>query len=302
MTKERHEPAENWLNCMTNSLRRAIGALRFNGTSGDFADAKRLEQLLTHLNQEESDMEPFKLGNQYTTQEGKTVVLSHYGNEAHRGTAYETMVDEHGIHRYTHQGRGSGRVTGSPMDFSDPRNVQPLFRRPPPNAVPALTVVIPEGYTLIKDATRKERDWPFGTPGYGNYQNDCHQCGRGFVGDRLQPVCYVCNEHPIPPLLPTRVQDRSGPDLHITTRNYVGGVPAGEGTMIVRVHKDPMQMSYGELISAMEALSREHLRRLGTLDSEPKDEKKADAQAGGSLRQRLGGSEPPEDPIKLGGK
>jgi hypothetical protein len=60
---------------------------------------------------------PFRVGGQYKTQSGDVVTFVGVANE---GTSYETMFDQHGVHRYT--ARDFGRVTGSPHDYSDPRN------------------------------------------------------------------------------------------------------------------------------------------------------------------------------------
>ena len=68
--------------------------------------------------------EPYRLGNTYQTQSGELVTLVEVANE---GTHYETMACAQGIHRYTR--RDFGRVTGSPFDYSDPRNIPPLYPR-----------------------------------------------------------------------------------------------------------------------------------------------------------------------------
>lgn len=63
---------------------------------------------------------PYEIGKSYQTQGGETVTFVGVANE---GTIYETMHDEHGVHRYTT--RDFGRVTGTAHDYSDPRNVPP---------------------------------------------------------------------------------------------------------------------------------------------------------------------------------
>lgn len=68
---------------------------------------------------------PYVVGNHYRTTAGDMVRFVTVSSE---GTSYETMADESGIHRYTR--RDFGRVTGSPHDYSDPRNVPPLFAAP----------------------------------------------------------------------------------------------------------------------------------------------------------------------------
>jgi hypothetical protein len=66
--------------------------------------------------------EPYRVGNEYRTQEGKWVRFVGVANE---GTSYESMFDEDGVHRYTR--RDFGRVTGTAHDYSDPRNTPPLY-------------------------------------------------------------------------------------------------------------------------------------------------------------------------------
>lgn len=63
---------------------------------------------------------PYRLGVEYQTQGGEPVTFTEIANE---GTMYETMACEDGVHRYTR--RDFGRVTGSPHDYSDHRNVPP---------------------------------------------------------------------------------------------------------------------------------------------------------------------------------
>lgn len=60
---------------------------------------------------------PYSLGEVYRTQAGDLVRFVVVHNE---GTTYETMEDEEGVNRYTR--RDFGRVTGTPFDYSDPRN------------------------------------------------------------------------------------------------------------------------------------------------------------------------------------
>lgn len=78
------------------------------------------------------ELVPYIVGNQYRTQAGELVRFVSVHNE---GTSYECMEDESGVNRYTR--RDFGRVTGSPHDYSDPRNTPPLYAAPPaPAAVP----------------------------------------------------------------------------------------------------------------------------------------------------------------------
>jgi Domain of unknown function (DUF3850) len=72
--------------------------------------------------------EPYRVGNIYRTQGGELVKFVGASNV---GTSYETMFDEDGVHRYTR--RDFGRVTGSPHDYSDPRNTPPLYTHPAPS-------------------------------------------------------------------------------------------------------------------------------------------------------------------------
>lgn len=65
------------------------------------------------------------VGNSYRTQAGELVRFVSVHNE---GTRYETMADETDVHRYTR--RDFGRVTGTAHDYSDPRNVPPLYTHP----------------------------------------------------------------------------------------------------------------------------------------------------------------------------
>jgi hypothetical protein len=68
--------------------------------------------------------EPFILGNRYRTVGGDLVKLVEVANA---GTVYETMACEAGVHRYTT--RDFGRVTGTPLDNPDPRNLLPLYAK-----------------------------------------------------------------------------------------------------------------------------------------------------------------------------
>jgi hypothetical protein len=66
--------------------------------------------------------EPYRVGNRYMTQGGEEVTLNQVANY---GTSYESMCDDAGVYRYTR--RDFGRVTGSAHDYSDQRNIPPLF-------------------------------------------------------------------------------------------------------------------------------------------------------------------------------
>lgn len=66
--------------------------------------------------------EPYRLGNRYMTQGGEEVTLNQVANY---GTSYESMCDDAGVHRYTR--RDFGRVTGSSHDYSDQRNIPPIY-------------------------------------------------------------------------------------------------------------------------------------------------------------------------------
>jgi hypothetical protein len=67
-------------------------------------------------------VEPFQVGNSYRTVGGEYVriVGLHYVNHG-----YSTVYCAKGVHRYCD--RDFGRVTGTPFDFSDPRNLIPLY-------------------------------------------------------------------------------------------------------------------------------------------------------------------------------
>lgn len=77
--------------------------------------------------------EPYRLGNRYMTQGGEEVTLNQVANY---GTSYESMCDAAGVHRYTR--RDFGRVTGSAHDYSDLRNIPPLYtlRQEKPDVLP----------------------------------------------------------------------------------------------------------------------------------------------------------------------
>lgn len=63
------------------------------------------------------------LGETYKTQEGNYVKMVKIHNA---GTQYETLEDELGVNRYSRRTSDFGRVTGSPFDYSDPRNIKRL--------------------------------------------------------------------------------------------------------------------------------------------------------------------------------
>lgn len=54
-------------------------------------------------------------------------------------------------------------------------------------------VVVPEGWSLLKDSTQEERSFPE-DQGHenGNYHNECVMCLRMFTGDKRRSVCKVC--------------------------------------------------------------------------------------------------------------
>lgn len=96
--------------------------------AGDFACA--LAQYLAPVIQAAEKVEgmvpaPFKLGNSYSTLDGKLVRFVKIHNE---GQNHETMEDESGVNRYTQ--RDLGRVTGSDHHTPDPRNVLPIYHAP----------------------------------------------------------------------------------------------------------------------------------------------------------------------------
>jgi hypothetical protein len=69
--------------------------------------------------------EPFKVGNWYLTIGGRWICIKRKTNV---DSYYETVVCSQGIHRYSNPNREDfGRVTGSNHDFSDPRNLIPLY-------------------------------------------------------------------------------------------------------------------------------------------------------------------------------
>jgi hypothetical protein len=166
--------------------------------------------------------EPFRVGNTYQTQDGDLVTLKGYGASEFIGTTYETMYDQYGHHRYTNRpGYESGRLTGTNSEFTEGGNIQPLYPRPPSYAVPALTVMVPEGWRLVKKTSFIDRVWPVGTRGYGNYHNDCMECGCQFQGDKRQRICYSCDQNQVPPLLPTAIRKTKGPELKIQHFNII---------------------------------------------------------------------------------
>lgn len=57
----------------------------------------------------------------YETQAGEAIKFVAIHNA---GTSYETMEDQHGVNRYTRRAGDIGRVTGTPHDWSDPRNLR----------------------------------------------------------------------------------------------------------------------------------------------------------------------------------
>lgn len=70
--------------------------------------------------------EPFKVGNWYRTLGGKMVCIKGRSNT---GTPYESVYCIEGVHRYSNRPGDYGRVTASPHDFSDPRNIIPLYTK-----------------------------------------------------------------------------------------------------------------------------------------------------------------------------
>lgn len=65
------------------------------------------------------------LGGTYETQGGERVTMVKINNA---GTSYETLVDEHGVNRYSRRASDSGRATGSAHDYSEPKNIKRPFR------------------------------------------------------------------------------------------------------------------------------------------------------------------------------
>lgn len=74
-----------------------------------------------------SDAQPPLLNCVYETQSGEAVKFVAIHNA---GTSYETMEDQHGVNRYTRRAGDIGRVTGTPHDWSDPRNLPRLAAQP----------------------------------------------------------------------------------------------------------------------------------------------------------------------------
>jgi hypothetical protein len=147
--------------------------------------------------------EPFRIGNTYQTQDGRLVTMMGYGTEEHIGTTYETMYDQHGHHRYTNRpGYESGRLTGTNTEFNEGGNIQPLYPRPPKYAVPAMTLMVPEGYQILKMTTHEQRSYP---NGHNQYHNTCIDCGRDYLGPKMSRVCNVCVNEVEAPLIPTAV-------------------------------------------------------------------------------------------------
>ena len=62
----------------------------------------------------------FEVGKSYRTIGGDIVTIMGFTNE---GLHYETVYDQHGVHRYTDASYSAGRVTGTAHDCSDPRNI-----------------------------------------------------------------------------------------------------------------------------------------------------------------------------------
>ena len=71
-----------------------------------------------------AEPEPYVVGNSYRTQGGEWVKIVGKSGE---GTHHETIVDEHGVHRYTGASFLRGRATGSEHDYSHPKNIRPLY-------------------------------------------------------------------------------------------------------------------------------------------------------------------------------
>lgn len=67
-------------------------------------------------------IEPFRIGNSYRTVDGGSVTIVGY---KHQPYGYSTVFCSEGIHRYCD--RDYGRVTGSPFNFSHPKNIIPLY-------------------------------------------------------------------------------------------------------------------------------------------------------------------------------
>ena len=121
------------------------------GATLDRAISEVARHIVADLKIEAGIHEPFRVGNTYETQGGDLVTLQGYGSEQFIGTTYETMYDQHGHHRYTNRpGAESGRCTGTNSEWTDPKNIEPLYRRPPSYAVPPLTVMVPEGCSTIR--------------------------------------------------------------------------------------------------------------------------------------------------------
>lgn len=69
------------------------------------------------------EMVPFRVGNYYQTLAGEWVLFCQVHN---KGSGYETMSDQFGVHRYTD--RDFGRVTGTAHDYSCQLNTPPLWK------------------------------------------------------------------------------------------------------------------------------------------------------------------------------
>lgn len=106
----------------------------------------------------QEDIEPLRVGNAYRTLGGDVVRIEGFCDE---GTPHETTFDQHGIHRYTQPCHQVGRVPESPHDFSDPRNIAPLYaRREGPRVAPEEWRFVPIDPTpAMREASGRADDW-----------------------------------------------------------------------------------------------------------------------------------------------
>lgn len=79
--------------------------------------------------------EPLLLGNTYRLLSGNTVMIVEVNNKP----GYESVKGNDGAWRYNRQ-NDRGRVTGSPHDFSEPRNIIPLYSRNDPGVLEGLQI------------------------------------------------------------------------------------------------------------------------------------------------------------------
>jgi len=231
------------------------------------------QRVVAKMKIEAGEPEPFFVGNTYRTQDGQLVKFVGVANE---GNSYETMVDENGHHRYTRRGADSGRLTGTNGEFGEGGNVRPLYARPPAYAIPPMTLMVPEGYKILKTTTFEERKWPG-----GDYYGKCCDCGREFMGPKRQHICNVCVNEVEAPLIPTAIHGLGNGAFKIGHFNVFTDVkndPEYKGEAVVSygerlVYKEPKApeaMTNMELSGAIIKMQRLLEHRLAVINGEEK--------------------------------